>query len=181
MLTGSDSPRPDQQALAHCTAWTLLSGRRVQLRGRCHSLCHYTRPDRDIWTCRLEQEEGVGEPAWVCVSWLTGIPVAASRCYCLWHCCLLTLTPTTSISNPHPLPPSTHPCHDHYPSQSITSLSLCALSPCSDTLRLPLISFRHCLWLPLKSPKHMAMLLMSKDSTDQMKIQEGIGKYISLI
>lgn len=40
MLTGSDSPRPDQQALAQCMAWALLCGKRAQLRGRSHSLCH---------------------------------------------------------------------------------------------------------------------------------------------
>lgn len=44
MLTGSDSPRPDQQALAHCTVRALLCGKRAQLRGQCHSLCHH--PDQ---------------------------------------------------------------------------------------------------------------------------------------
>lgn len=33
MLTGSDSPRPDQQALAPRTVWALLYGKRAQLRG----------------------------------------------------------------------------------------------------------------------------------------------------
>lgn len=41
MLTGSDSPRPDQQALAHCRARAFLCGKRAQLRGQCHILCHH--------------------------------------------------------------------------------------------------------------------------------------------
>lgn len=41
MLTDSDSPRPDQQALAHCTVWILLCCNRVQLWGQCHSLCYH--------------------------------------------------------------------------------------------------------------------------------------------
>lgn len=40
MLTDSDSPRPDQQALVHCAVPTPHCGKRAQLRGQCHSLCH---------------------------------------------------------------------------------------------------------------------------------------------
>lgn len=39
MLTGSDSPRPDQQGLAHCTAWALLCGKEAWLMGQCQRVC----------------------------------------------------------------------------------------------------------------------------------------------
>ena len=57
MLTGSDSPRPDQQALAHCTARALLCGRRAQLRGQCHSLCHHPGQRGQVWTCSWREKK----------------------------------------------------------------------------------------------------------------------------
>lgn len=156
MLRGSDSPRPDQQALAHCMVWAFLCGKRAQLRGQCHSLCHHPGQRGSSGPAVRYIKKRVGETVWVCAPWLTGIPVAASRCCCLWHCSLLALTPAclVSVYNPllPPLPPSIHRCHGHYPCQSLAGVSLVfVLSPCSDTLCSPLISSYHSVLIVFKS------------------------------
>ena len=145
MLTGSDSPRPDQQALAHCTAWALLCGERAQLRGQCHSLCHC--PGQ---RCRSRPAVAVEKESvcvWVCIPRLTGIPVTASCCCCLWRCSLLALTPACFFSlsvTPLPPLPSTYLCQGHCPYQSLAGVSLVSVFfPCSVTLCSALVTSNH--------------------------------------
>lgn len=58
MLTDSDSPRPDQQALAHCAVRALLCGKRAKLRGSVPQPLPPSRPEGQVWTCSERLERG---------------------------------------------------------------------------------------------------------------------------
>lgn len=151
MLTGSDSPRPDQQALAHCTVWALLCGKRAQLRGQCHSLCHHPGQRGRSGPAVRERKKGGRDcvfHGWLVYQSLPAAAVASSTALC-------SLSPRLASSpsiTPTPLPPSTHRCHGHYPCQSLAGVSLVlVLSPCSDTLCSPLHSSNHSVLTAFKS------------------------------
>lgn len=99
MLTGSDSPRPDQQALAHCTAWALLIGKRAHLGGGACATASTT----------MQTQRGSSEPAVKeCVSVYSTTDWYISHCQPLLlplACRLLPFIPALSVYNPHP--PST--------------------------------------------------------------------------
>lgn len=154
MLTDSDSPRPDQQALAHCTVQGLFCGKGAQLRGQNHSLCHHpdqrgrSGPAVRCWRERKKWWKRLCECvfySWLVYQLLPAATVASGAALCSfshWLASSLSITPPT---------PTVHSLVPRSPPASCRRLPGFVLSPCSDTLCSPSISSSHSVLIAFKS------------------------------